>query len=775
MTSRASTYDISVAPSVLHILGRPGAVTLAGVYGLLAMVMTHIRLLDTLGYESALAFGLLAAWVGGMLSLIVTRDGGGREEAGKRGSAVHSWLRLSAAGAMLLFIPVAVLVGNAAFVRNCALLDGVLYWLLIPFATILFSTALVLFLRLLFGGRAGWAYYLVLLLLLIQPVVQIFTRPQIYAYNHVFGMFLGLSWDQTQPPFLTLVLYRLSTLAYTGMLLSATAVISTRRKHIPSRSCIRRSSLVFTVSVAVATAALLFSDDLGFSTSYAHLERELGSTHRQGAVTIIHDSSVVSQEEIRLIAEEHRFQLERVCAELGVRWEGTLTAYLYPDSKTKKRLLGTESSELARPWRREIHITYTNWNAALKHEIVHVVAGAFGPYVNRAPFVRVLGLTEGLAMAVEWSWGNRTLHQHAAAMMAQEILPSVRACIGTAGFVTKSSSVSYVSAGSFTRWMIDTLGMAVVRRAYAADDVEGVTGLSYEELDRRWRAFLHSVPRQLPDSIATAYAFRRPSLFSAECPRVVTERSREAAAALERRDGRLAERLYRETERLAPNARAVFGIVSALFQQGRMDSVRQVCTRYLRDSSRAYSVWPLQLWLGAAAWAHGDSLAAGRAFTLLLREQTPGWPTGLAARMQRALQSFPDDSLLRSVLLGALLREENEDSLRMHRAEALRQRLGKDSTHPVLIEEWLLHVAVDSTGRSEALPVIRRVPVKRMHRSLRELAGRIAYRSGKNEDAAQLFRAALEMSRTEMERVEMLEWLDRIQFRRQSPAFDESE
>jgi hypothetical protein len=602
--------------------------------------------------------------------------------------------------------------------------------------------------------------------------VQIFSRPQIYAYNHVFGMFLGLSWDQTQPPFLTLFLYRLSTLAYVGMLLAATAVISARRRVNSSRPRIRRSATVFSVALAIAAGALLFGDELGFSTSYAHLERELGSTHRQGTVTIIHDSSVVSPEEIRSIAEEHRFQLERVCAELGVAWEGTLTAYLYPDNETKKRLLGTESSELARPWRREIHITYTNWNAALKHEIVHVVAGAFGPYVNRAPFVRVLGLTEGLAMAVEWSWGNRTLHQHAAAMLAQDILPSVRACIGTAGFVTNSSSVSYVSAGSFTRWMIDTLGMAVVRRAYAEDDVEGVTGLSYEELDRRWRAFLQTVPRQLPDSVATAYAFRRPSLFSAECPRVVTERTREAAAALERRDALLAERLYRETERLAPNARAVFGIVSALYQQGRMDSVRQASTRYLRDSSRACSVWPLHLWLGAAAWAQGDSLAADRAFTRLLREQPPGWPTGLAARMRRALQRSPDDSLVRSVLLGALLREENEDSLRILRAEALRLRLMKDNTQPVLMEEWLRHVAIDSAGRSEALPVIQRFPVGRMHRSLRELAGRIAYHSGKIEDAARLFEAALEVSRTEMERMEMREWLDRIQFRRQSPAFD---
>lgn len=799
------------AVDALPVLLRRRVTLLTGaLYLLAAVAMTQVSRLNTLGYESALLFGLIAAWIGGILPLRLTRppdakhvqaapaDGGGDRFAGM----LRDWLRLSATGALLLLPPMAVLTGNAAFVRNCAMFEGALFWLLIPFGTVLFSAALVLFLRALFGRSAGVTYYLVLLLLLVQPVLQIFTRPQIYAYNHVFGMFLGLSWDQTQPPFLTLLMYRASTLAYAGMLLAVASVLRRRARtgttlhsavspaaasptaSAPATASFKASTpaaglrrgaasahgTLFLVSLITALVFFFFSDELGFTNSYPHLRAELGAAHRAGDVLIVYDSASLSQEEIRLIADEHRFQLERVCAALDVRWEGTLTSYLYPDSNTKKRLLGTESSELARPWRREIHISEGSWQASLKHELVHVVAGSFGPYINRAPFLRVLGLTEGLAMAVEWSWGNRTLHQHAAAMKAQDLLPTAERCLSTMGFVTGSSSVSYVAAGSVTRWMIDTLGMDVIRRAYAADDIEGVTGMTYGEIDRRWRAFLGTVTRARPDSIATAYAFRRPSLFTAVCPRVVTERTRDAAAALARRDAARALTLYRDIERMAPNARAVFGIVSSLYQLGMMDSVRQASRRWLGDGNRAYSVYPLQLWLGAAAWAEGDSAAADQAFSRLLRERLPGWTTGMTERMRRILRCCPGDTVLRGIMLAALQREENEDSLREMRSGLLRERLGHDHANGALFEEWARYTAVDSAGRATVLRAAEQFPAARMHRELRMLIGRIWYRQASRvtayERAERMFRSALEITDCKMDRLETEEWINRCLWKR---------
>jgi len=405
---------------------------------------------------------------------------------------------------------------------------------------------------------------------------------------------------------------------------------------------------------------------------------------------------------------------------------------------------------------------------------VHVVAGAFGPYITGAPFVRVLGLTEGLAMAVEWSWGNRTLHQHAAAMLARGLLPTAEQCIGTMGFVGNSSSVSYVASGSLTRWLMDSLGVKAVRNAYAADDLQGATGLPYAELDRRWRVFLSTVPRELPDSLATEYAFRRTSLFTAECPRVVTERSREASEALVAGDAEAALQRYRAIEHMAPNSRAVFGMINAMFQLAENDSVLQATARYLADSTRAYGLYPLLLWQGAASWSKGDSSLADRAFSALLRERLPGWPTELAARMRRALRCAPaaDHILLREVLLGSLRREKNEDSLRAYRADQLAERLSvlrtaeerQNSCTAVLLEEWTRLVARDQAGRGEALRRFERFPLNDMHLELRMLAGSVYYLMGEYKKAEHLFGSALEDTGDAMTRIDIEEWLARCEW-----------
>jgi len=740
------------------VLTRRVTGVLAVLYLLIAVGMTQVSLLQKLGYESALVFALITAWIGGVHPLRLTT---------RRQLFAKDFFSLTLTGWLLLLPPMAVLLINAAFVRNCALFDGALFWLLLPFMTTAFVTALVLFLRTLFGRRAGWWYYAVLLLFLLQPFVQILLQPQLYAYNHIFGMFLGLSWDQTQPPFSTLALFRLSTTAYIVLLLTTAAAV--RRLRSPeSQAAVRTSAIIapFLLALIAAVYFLFAADQLGFSSSYPQLRAELGAVYSQGDITLVYDSSVVDEEELRFIMDEHAFQLERVCEELDVEWEGRLVSYLYPDRLTKKRLLGTESSEIARPWRSEIHVTRGTWRQSLKHEIVHVVAGRFGPYITGAPFMRVLGLTEGLAMAVEWSWGNRSLHEHSAAMMEYGLLPHARDCIGTLGFATNSSSVSYVASGSFTRWLMDSLGTERIREAYSEDDIEVTVGATYDELDARWRSYLSTILRREPDSIATAYAFRRPSLFVAVCPRVITERSREASRLLA--DGEAAAALdsYRDVEAMAPNARAVFGMTAALLQLAQYDSVVAVTRRYLRDENRAYSVYPLLLWQGAAAWMQDDSAGAHEALDQLLHERPTGWPTALAERMRLAVEAHPHNALLRDVLLAGLIWETNADSLRALRANALDSLRSESPSDLVLLEEWLRLTAVDATGRRSAMTVIDNTDADGLHARLLQLCGVIAYRQGAYDKAERLFRSALEMSVSEMDGLRSAEWLRRCTWQR---------
>lgn len=770
-------------PLFLRLLQRRRALVVLAVFTATALLCAAVPLLNTLGYESALLFGLLTAWIGALLPLSMLRvfrrlsfTASARNAAAPRPSLSEvfiRWFHFTIAGTILLLVPMAVLTANAMFVRNCSMFDGALFWMLIPFLTTAFSAAVLLFFDALLGPRAIWAYYGLLGLLLLQPFVQIYTQPQLYAYNHMFGMFLGLSWDQSQPPFATLLLYRLSTLSYIVLLLTVAAALRMRRARGQDGGLRRSIAMLFLLSLAAVLMFHFFSTQLGFTNSTAHLRAVLGSEYRLENIRIVYDASSMDSAAVRRVAEEHLFQLDRVIADLDVRWKHEITSYIYPDRATKRRLLGTESSDLARPWRAEVHLSADSWAETVKHELVHVVAGSFGPYLSRAPFIRVLGLTEGLAMAVEWSWGNRTPHEFCAGMLAQGILPHARQCIGTAGFLTNSSSSGYVASGSLTRWLMDSLGVEMIRHAYAEDDLEATSGMDYEEMNRRWRIFLGGVRRALPDSLAVAYAFRRPSLFSAVCPRVLTERNRAAGEAMESRRPARAFALYRDAEALAPNARSAFGLIGALYELRRWDSVVNVTRRYLSDSTRAFSLFPMLLWQGAALWQRHDSAAADSALTRLIIENLPGWPTTFAGRLRWALRHGGGDArmtdtrmtdarntdALMTIVTGTLRWDARRgDSLRLLRLEEL---LRKNPEDPVIVEEYMRAAAVDTGGRKRALRAWRRIEHAAAPDELRLFAVRLYYEERDWHEAQRLLRHLLNEPLRESVRNVVTEWLAR--------------
>jgi hypothetical protein len=747
-------------PHPLLLLQRRSAVAVSIIHVAVAFSCAVTPLLDTLGYESAVVFGLLAAWVGALHPLSLLREW---RTDGVPHSPTGAWWRLTVTGMLLLIPPFIILTGNALFVRNCALFHGALFWLLIPFVTVAFVNAVLLFFDALTGRHAAVLYYFLLLLLLFQPFLQIYTQPRIFAYNHIFGMFLGFSWDQSQPPFATLAMFRLTSAAYVALLLVVTATVQRYRRGALDRASRRRNLLLFFPVLLLLLLGHLRGNHLGFDNSYTHLHRVLGSEYQLENVLLVHDAGAVDSAAVHAMAEEHLFQQQAVARELEVEWEDRIVSWIYPDRLTKKRLLGTGSSDLARPWRAEMHLTLDSWAATLRHELVHVVGARFGPAPFGVPFLRVFGLTEGLAMAVEWSWGNRTLHEFSAGMMAQGLLPHARTCMSTTGFLGGSSATGYVASGSLTRWLIDSLGIGVVRQAYARDDLQGVTGMDYEEMNSRWRVFLAGVRREEPDSLAVAYAFRRPSIFRAVCPRVLTGRNRAAARALQDGDAEQAARLYAAADLFAPNARSAFGLVAACYEQRQWDSVVALTTRYLDDSTRAYSLLPMLLWQGAAHYMRDDRAAAARALARLCEERPPGWPTGHARRMLAALSTrTPDRHVLETddervvnarstgngagalrdslmVLLVDILRRNPERGDSQRKA-SLRGLLDRAPGDPVILGEYLRAHADDARGRRYGLDVRERIAGDTLPDELRLLVARMYYRERDWQTALHILR-----------------------------------
>jgi len=713
-------------------------------YIMVSVVACTLPLVHALGYEFSAVLGLLVAFFSGPVALHQFRKFLPTKNQGSLPNPLPvRTFSLIATHFVLLVIPFVILLANGWLVPNCSVFDGAMFFLLIPIMTLVFVTALAVLCCTMFrSGMSFVAYAVIILLLCLHPVVQILTQPQLFAYNHLIGMFVGFSWDEAQPSFRTLLLYRTLTLAYAALMFSVSFEVM-RRRFTTTGS---RIKVFFVRSLALLSVALLsvgfvFSNELGFSTSSRFLESELGARYTSDHFIIVYSRKSFSSHEILQVAEEHEFRLHQVCKALDEQWEMPIHSYLYPDRETKKRLLGSETSQVARPWMREIHLSADGWRESLKHELVHVVASKFGPYIVHTPVISTLGLTEGLAMAIEWNYGNRTLHQDAAAMLNYGLLPSLRSTMTTGGFLSGASSRSYVASGSFTRWLIDVHGMKLVKRCYKEDNIETVMGSTFDQLQRKWREYLKNIPREMPDSLATLSAFGGQSLFKKVCARVLTEINQNASEAYARGEYEHALRDYSRSDFLSPNPRAVYGQVFAMAKLGRFDAMFSLTTRLLNDPARAASMLPLYLWKGDAAWQLGDSALADESYSFLLRERIAGWPTEVALRRREALRN----PSVRDVLMQVYFSELQGRSDSLHEKSLLHLRsanvAGKRSN--LLILELAERMAEDSSLRIETVRMLDAARDGRFQYECLLLAGDLFVQLGHLDKAREHYLKAL--------------------------------
>ncbi|MFO0570974.1 MAG: hypothetical protein U0263_35395 [Polyangiaceae bacterium] len=207
--------------------------------------------------------------------------------------------------------------------------------------------------------------------------------------------------------------------------------------------------------------------------------------------------------------------------------------------------MGAASTYIAKPWRNEIYIQWARYPHPVRgHELAHVVAGSFGrgPFRVSGPLGGLVpdpGRIEGVATAATPSDDPElTLAEWSRAMLDLGLLPPLRD-VFRLGFLGENSSKAYTVAGAFIAFLRDRHGAGAVRRWYAGESLESITGgKGLEALDAEFRAALAGAP-MAPEVLEAARArFDRPAIFRRKCPHVVDRLLGEANGRLGQGDVR---------------------------------------------------------------------------------------------------------------------------------------------------------------------------------------------------------------------------------------------
>jgi tetratricopeptide (TPR) repeat protein len=663
----------------------------------------------------------------------------------------------------LLVIPLALMTGNALVIRNCSFTDGLLFFLLLPAVSVWFSVSVASFCALHY--RRPRAVFIVWVLCSFgYAAVLGYVTPAVYAYNVFFGFFPGFTYDEGLRPDSTLVLFRLFT-AGLGTLFFWLALVlasstragdSTVTKGMKLLSALRTPRRAAAAIVASAALALVFAyrGELGFESPAAYVQVALGAMYETPHFMIYYSPQSFSPAEIKRAGDEHEFRLRQVMTAFHLPSQGTIRSYVYPSTAIKRRLMGAGGTNIAKPWSGEIHLTTQSMDATLKHELVHVVAAPFGVPVIRA--ARLPGLVEGLAMAVEWDWGNRTLHEYAAGMRRNGLPTDVRGLMSYAGFASRGSSSGYVLAGSFCRYLIDTYGIGPMTRVYRSADFPAAYGRSVDDLEAGWLKLLDTISVPPTDADAIDALFRRPPIFQKVCARVAGARLAGAQALLERRRFAEAAALYGEVFGETRSAEALGGYVASALFAGDLSGIRAVEDTVIRRDTRPGQYTPLLGYVGIAAWAEGDTSRALELFTRLARADISDDRTEAALVYSHALQEPVNRAaLLRYFRSGAV------DSAKLLALDGMVQ----DSTAHWLPVYLKGRVLFRMNRPEEAVRELEHVRVGTIDRTLEAFRlrtiGTGLFLCGRVEEARAAFWTSMNFRASEAWRISILDWIDR--------------
>jgi hypothetical protein len=517
---------------------------------------------------------------------------------------------------VLLLIPLAVMSANALAVKNCSFPRGLLYYVLLPVMTMIFSVSLATAAGTLFR-HARLIFVLIIAGILSHIPILTYTEPQLFAYNAVIGFFPGITYDEALSDVSILVMYREFTLIASLMFI-ALFFLSVRmlwpdyKFHENVQAFrIRKGDAVLYGAVVVCLLVLAYGhcqrDLLGFQYSASEIQRQLGGRATTAHFIIYYPPEKVSAEEIQILKAEAEYHYGLVVYRMkeSLHSGEKISVYLYPTGESKHRFIGTSTTNIAKPWRKEMHLTLDSFDDTFRHELVHILAANIGLPIVRAS--ARMGLNEGFATAIDWGWGEFSPHEYSAALQREQLLGDPEELFAYTGFATRQSSYAYVVAGSFSRYLIDRFGVKSYKEVFPAAHFVASYGLPLNALIDDWKNFLKTVDASSlpPETIRTLFA--QQSIFRKTCPRVTAERNARAVQAIRVKDYAEAENEFSTSFEDAQTAFALRGLFQSLLAGKKYDRLVEMYDALDDRSMLRYNPGILFL-LADALWLQGNVL-----------------------------------------------------------------------------------------------------------------------------------------------------------------------
>ena len=497
----------------------------------------------------------------------------------------------------LFVLPLGIILLNALRAKNCNLGEGFLFFAILPLISCLYATAAGVFFG--FWIKKRWLAYLAylgyLLLSGVPVVINLIFHPPVFAYHPTFGYFPGPIYDFVIPITGTLLIARAEALLWTILFLGLTISICDMSRKTGLMPQLRWRKLAGSLTKHIPLYLLIvgllsfqfYVGDLGIRPTREDIARKLGGFRETTHFEIFYAREL--ETEIERIVEDCEFQYAQLSSYLmpdGATLPWKVRAYIYASPEQKKRLIGARHTSVEDPFGYGFHIHAQGFpHPVLKHELAHVFTVPWSPLKVSLK----VGLHEGIAVAADWDEGRLTGHQWAKAMHQMEIAPPVSGVMGI-GFWGHAGARSYLLAGSFVRFLVDTYGVEKFKSVFPTGNFVKHYGKDLYSLEAEWIKFLENIPLGDDDIAYATYRLQLRSVFERVCAHEMAVLRDTAWQAYIRKDFITAEQTFETMLSAEPNnLSTLHGLMYSAYRQQDYDKALSLATRIASEEDVRFS------------------------------------------------------------------------------------------------------------------------------------------------------------------------------------------
>ncbi|HKI46365.1 MAG TPA: hypothetical protein VKA08_13635 [Balneolales bacterium] len=474
---------------------------LYGPFFLAGLILMWIPLIGDLHVESAVLSSLFGAFFAGVLAARKKESPGDLTHMLRVQTQVYT-----------IAIPLAI----KCALSGCLSADGIGFWVFFPSMSVFFGYSIGRLFRINgFRHAVLWTVLVLLLIGLGEFLVELFTLPQVYFFNHVWGGWPGPLYDSAVRFTTQDLFFRFVTFCWAALLWLLPSFWHQRFA--------KWGVLVLTVSLGLSYAQMPF---VHIITPRWYLKQVLSGRVEGQNVVIYYDPSRYSTYDIHKYLDKAEFDVSEICHDLKIQpptGRNRVECFFYGDVWQKKELVGAKYTSYVPVWNpvNQVHIAKSAIDQVLRHELVHVLAKQFGGPILNASWS--IGLTEGLAVSLAPDESEyATIDQIVAASKPWPSARDIENALSFSGFYEGRANVSYITAGSFVHYLLDKWPVSDFKKAYRSSDLADGYPVSVDSLVAGWHAALEKIPVDSTDMAVSAHLFSIPSIFEKKCPHKLT-------------------------------------------------------------------------------------------------------------------------------------------------------------------------------------------------------------------------------------------------------------